>query len=113
MIRYRKSSLSPWINGRAQGLISFKRSLLSDYRLDPVAQELRVEADLQRLAAESHRQRLPGLADVLSLRRDGQLSVGEAEPQRRVALCHHRDSANDVQQLVARQRELVVERSPG
>ena len=35
--------------------------------------------------------------------RDGQLAVGEAQPQRRVALRHQRDAADDVEQLLARQ----------
>ena len=40
-------------------------------------------------AAYGGRQRLARLADVLRLRRHRQLAVGEAQPQRRVALRHH------------------------
>src|SRR4051812_43810702 len=55
-------------------------------RLDPVAQELRVEADLQRLAGERGRHRLASLAEILSLDRDRQLALGEAQAKRQVAL---------------------------
>ena len=58
---------------------------------------------------ERRRQRLACLADVLGLRRDGQLAVGEAQPQRRVALGQQRHAADDLEQLLARQRELVLE----
>src|SRR5436190_17188020 len=77
--------------------------------LDPVTQELSVEADLERLAGEGDRQRLLGLADVLSPGRHRQLALGEAKAERRVALRHHRDAADDVEDLVTRQRHLVVE----
>ena len=49
------------------------------------------------------------LADVLRPRRHRQLAFGEPEPQRRVALREQPDAANDVEQLVAGQLELVLE----
>ena len=51
--------------------------------LDALAQERRVEADLERLAAEVAGQRLAALADLLGLRRDRQLAGRERQPQRR------------------------------
>ena len=78
-------------------------------RLEPVAQELRVEADLHRLTGERRRQRLAGLTDVLRDRRDRQLTLGKAKAERRIALRHQRDATNDLEQLVARKDELVVE----
>src|SRR3954468_16290545 len=54
--------------------------------LEPLAQELGVEADLDRLALERHRQRLARLADVGRLRRHLKAAVSEAYPQRRVLL---------------------------
>ena len=78
-------------------------------RLEPVAQELGVEADLERLGRERRRQRLLRLADVLRPRRHRQLALGEAQPQRRVALREQADAAHDVEQLLARQLELVLE----
>ena len=49
------------------------------------------------------------LADVLRPRRHGQLALGEAQPQRRVALREQADAADDVEQLLAGQLELVLE----
>ena len=61
------------------------------------------------VAGERRRQRLARLADVLRDRRHRQLAVGEAQPERRVALRHQRDAADHVEQLFARQRQLVLE----
>ncbi len=47
--------------------------------LETVPEEVRVEADLELLARVVDRQRLGRLADVLRLRRHGQLAVGEAK----------------------------------
>src|SRR5205085_1439989 len=55
-------------------------------RLESITQELGVEADLQRLALEGHRQRLPSLADVGRLGRDRELAGGEGQAQRGVLL---------------------------
>ena len=55
------------------------------------------------------RQRLARLADVLRLRPDGHLALGEAQPQRRVAVRHHRRPPHDLEQLLPRQRDLVRE----
>ena len=110
MIRYEKLSASERIRPGRSGLIS--RSAISSAvdRLQPVAQELRVEPDLERLARELHGQRLLRLADVLRLRGDRELSLCEAEPERRVALRHHRGAAHDLEKLLARQLHLVLER---
>src|SRR3954464_6118107 len=51
--------------------------------LETVAQELRVEADLERLAVEWHWERLAGFADVGRLRRHFERALGEAHAQRR------------------------------
>src|SRR5919197_2611330 len=96
-------------HGRPQRADQLQPQRLAGDRLDPVPQELGVEPDLERLGGKGNRQRLAGLADLLRLRRDDELAVGEAKPQRRVALRHHRDTADDLEQLVARQRDLVLE----
>ena len=77
--------------------------------LDALAQEGRVEADLERLAAEIAGQRLAALADLLGLRRDRQLAGRERQPQRRAA-GQHLDAGDHVGELGARQRDLVLER---
>jgi hypothetical protein len=76
--------------------------------LEPVAQELRVEADLERFAGERYRQRLAGLAHIRRLRRDRQLALGEMQAQRRVLLGHEADAPDDLGELARRQRELVL-----
>src|SRR5436190_18389076 len=58
---------------------------------EAVAEELGVEADLELLALEGHRQRLARLADVGRLGGDLDRALGEAEPQRRVLLCQQAD----------------------
>ena len=73
-------------------------------------QELRVEGDLQRLARVRGRHRLARVADVRRLGGDGQLALGEGEAQRRVSLRQLADPAGDLEQLLARQPDLVLER---
>ena len=51
-------------------------------------------ADLERLARVGDRQRLLRLTDVLALRRDRQLALGEPEAERRVPLRQHGGSAD-------------------
>ena len=110
MIRYVKSPAASSRTPGRSGLISFSVHVVADDRLEPVAEELGVEADLERLAGVGRRHRLLRLADVLGLRRDGQLAFGEAQAQRRVALRHHRGAADDVRELRLRQRQLDLER---
>ena len=90
MIRYQKSSSGALEQSGPQRVDQPKAELVALGGLDSVAHEVRVEADLERLALEANRERLAGLADVLCLRPDGQLALGEAQPQRRVAMRHHR-----------------------
>ena len=66
MIRYLKSSPAAWIRPGRSGLISFSGDLVLAHRLEPVAEELGVEADLERLAGVGDRQGLARLADVLA-----------------------------------------------
>ena len=68
MIRYQKSSPAPWHQSGPERVDQRRRDLVALGRLDPVAQEVGVEADLERLAVEANRQRLARLADVLRLR---------------------------------------------
>ncbi len=89
MIRYLKSSPAAWSRPGRSGLISFSVISSSTHRLEPVAEELRVEADLERLAGVRRPAALARLADVLRPRRHGQLALGEAEPERRVPLRDH------------------------
>src|SRR5256885_5663971 len=64
--------------------------------LEAVAEELRVEADLERLALERHGQGLAGLADVGRLRRDLERALAEAQAQRRVLLSEQADAPHDL-----------------
>ena len=48
MTRYVKSSPSPWITAGRSGLISFTPHVVAVERLEAVAQEVGVEADLER-----------------------------------------------------------------
>src|SRR5918996_120774 len=80
-----------------------------DHGLEPVAQELRVETDLHRLAAVAHGERLARLADVLGLRRDGQRPLLEAQAERRLALRQQAGAAHDVEKLLAGQLHLGLE----
>jgi hypothetical protein len=71
---------------RSQGADQLEADRLVRDRLEPVAEELGVEADLQRLARVGDGKRLPRLPDVLRLGGDRQLAVLEAESQRRLPL---------------------------
>jgi hypothetical protein len=51
-------------------------------RLEPVAEELGIEADLDRLTRVGDRERLMRLTDILCLSRNRQLAVFEAKPKR-------------------------------
>ena len=59
--------------------------LLALQALEAIAQEARVEADVERVAAEVAGERLAELADVLRACRHRQLTRGEREADRRVA----------------------------
>ena len=109
MIRYEKFSASERRRPGRSGLISCSAISSVVDRLEPVAQELRLEPDLERLAGERHRQRLLRLADVLGLRRDRHLALREPEPERRVPLRHHGRAPHDLEELLAGQRDLVLE----
>ena len=97
------ASISP---GRSGEISAAARRRL--HRLQAVAQELRVEADLQRLAGERDRDRLARLADVRRARRHRQLTLGEREPQRRVLLRQQRDAPHDLGDLAAGEPQLVL-----
>ena len=99
-------SISPGRSGRDQ----LEQHVARLHGLQAVAQELRVEADLERLAAERHRQRLARLADVRRPRRHGQLALAERQSQRRVLLRQQADAADDVGDLRPGQLQLVLER---
>ena len=68
--------------------------------LEAVSQEVRVEADLELLARVLDRERLRRLADVLRLRGDRQLAVGETQPERRIPLRHEPGTADDLEQAI-------------
>src|SRR6185503_7903863 len=78
--------------------------------LEAVAQELRVEPDLEALAAERDRKGLARLADVRSLRRDLERPLGEREPQWRVLLGEEADPPHDLEQLGRGEAQFVLER---
>ena len=80
MIRYQKSSPGPWISPGRSGSIRRRRISSLVGGLDPVAQEVGVEADLERFAVEPDRQRLAGLA-----RRPPSASRSSPRPRRSAA----------------------------
>ena len=110
MIRYQKASPSALSRPGPERVDQLQLDAVGRDRLEPLAQELRVEPDLERLSGVGDRERLACLADVLALRRDRQLALREPQPQRRVALRHHRGAADRLEQLRAVQLELDVER---
>ena len=83
--------------------------LLGVDAVEAVAEELRVEADLELLAVEGDRDRLARLADVGSLGRDGERALAEAESQRRVLLREQADASHHVRELGGRQAQLVLD----
>ena len=109
MIRYQKLSSGAAISPGRRRLMSLSWTVVGRDSLEPVAQEVRVEADLELLARVLDRERLRGLADVLRLRRDGELAVCEAQAQRRVSLRHQAGAADDLEQRDARSRDLDLE----
>ena len=69
MIRYQKLAVLALQQPGPQRADQLQPHRVALDALDAVAQELGVEADLERLAVEVDRQRLAGLADVLRLGR--------------------------------------------
>ena len=111
MIRYTKSPVSGVsITPGAQRADQLQHQLLGLDALEPVLEELGVEADLEHLPVERHGDRLAGLADVGGLGGDGERALAEAEPQRRVLLRQQADAAHDLVQLGGRQAQFVVDR---
>jgi hypothetical protein len=76
--------------------------------LDALLEELRVEADLERLALERRRHRLRGIADVGSLGGDRQLPRRKGKAERSVALRQLADPAGDVEEVASRQANVVL-----
>src|SRR6202012_1656625 len=72
--------------------------------------EIRVEANLEMLAAKRNGDRLDRLANVRGLRRDGELAIGEPQAQRRVLLREQADPPHDPRKLGGRQPKLVLDR---
>src|SRR5215212_8906577 len=68
---------------RPQRADQLQGQLLRLGALEPLTEELRVEADLELLTGERDGQRLARLADVRRLRRDVQRALGEAQAKRR------------------------------
>src|SRR3954470_7629933 len=78
--------------------------------LETVAQELRVEADLERLALERHGERLARLADIGRLRGDLERALREAHAQGGVLLREQADAPHYLAHLGSVEVELVLER---
>ena len=89
MIRYQNESSADGDQAGPQRVDQLQPHGVAAHRIDAVREELRVEADLERLARVGGGKRLLRLADVLALGRDRQLTLGEAQSQRRVAQRHH------------------------
>src|SRR3954453_11928422 len=78
------------------------QNLVALHAFDPFAEELGVEADLQRLPLEGGRDRLPRVADIRRFCPHGQLTGLERKSQRRVALRQLADAAGDIEEVRAR-----------
>ena len=100
MIRYEKSSLSPWISPGRSGRDQLQLELV---RRRPTRCPSRRNSALKPISSGSPANGAGSdslrLADVLGLRRHRQLALGEAQPQRRVALRHDRRAPDDVEEL--------------
>ena len=100
MIRYLKPLASRGLDqSGTQGADQLQEYVALVDRLEPIAQEVRVESDLQRLPLERDRQRFLRFTDVRRLRRDGQLAGRERQSQRGILLRQQADAANDVGEL--------------
>src|SRR5829696_8818685 len=93
---------------RAQRADQLQGQLLRLRALQPLAEEFRVEADLERIAGEGHGQRLACLSYVWGLGRHVEGALREAQPQRRVLLREQAHAADDLEQLVAAYPQLVL-----
>ena len=109
MIRYEKLSSGAAMRPGRSRLMSLRCTVSPADRLEPVPQEVRVEADLELLAGELHRQGLDRLADILRLRRDRELALREAQAKRRVSLGHEPCTTDDLEQRRPRCRDLDLE----
>ena len=110
MIRYQKLSSGDVIRPGRSGLISLSSTRLGRHRLEPLAEELRVEPDLERFAGVGRGIDSRASPTSWRLRGDVQLAFREAEAQRRVSLRDHFGAADDLQQLLARKSDLHLER---
>src|SRR3954462_2788304 len=95
---------------RSQRADQLEDEILGLRALETVAEELRVEADLERLAVERDGQRLARLADVRGLRGHLQRALAEFHPQRRVLLGEQANAPHDLAHLGSVQVQLVLER---
>ena len=93
---------------RSQRAAQLDHDLLRLDALEPVAQELRIEADLKWFAVEVERERLVGFADVRSLGRDAQLAGAETKTERGVLLCEQADPPDYVGKFLAGEKQLVL-----
>ena len=110
MIRYQKSPPLSAITAGRSGLISLSVSSSSTTDSIPSRSQSGLNPISSASPLNADRHLLSRLADVLRLRGDRQLALGEAQPQRRGALRHHAGAADHVQELLARELDLVLER---
>src|SRR5215218_10702295 len=95
---------------RPQRADQLQGQLLRLGALEALTEELRVEADLELLTGERDGERLARLADVRSLRRDVERTLGEAQPERGVLLRQQADAADHLEQLLTADAQLVLVR---
>ena len=111
MSRYRKPLPSAGLDagpGRS-GEMSLSSTSPAVHALQAVAQEVRVEADLERLAAGTGRARVSDASPMSGVCADTVSSPSrEGQPQRRVLLRQQGDAAHDVGDLAAGQAQLVL-----
>src|SRR5579884_2408626 len=94
---------------RPQRADQLQPHVVAVHRLEAVAEEVGVEADLERLSGEAGRHRFLRLAYIVRTRDHRQLAGGEAQLERRRPLDHHRGATDDLEQFASRQRQLVLE----
>ena len=113
MIRYEKLSSGETMRPGSERVDQLELHGLADHGLQAVPQEIRVEADLERLARIVDRNRLVRLPDVLGLRGHRQLTLREAQAQGCVSLCENPRAADDFEERLAGRSRSRPRRSPG
>src|SRR5580704_6526284 len=94
---------------RTQWADELEDELIGVDALEAVAEELWVEADLERLSVKGHGDRLARLPDIGGLSGDGQGALTEAQTQGGVLLGKEADATHDIGELCASESQFVLD----